>query len=80
MFGFSAVRLLLAALAALTAALAGAAPAHAAFTIANPAAAPADVAAGAHADFRVHLEPQGGKIKDIDLHLPPGVIGDPQAT
>ena len=60
--------------------LVAAAPASAAFSIANPSAKPADVAAGGHSDFTVHLEPQGGKIKDIDLHLPPGVVGDPQAT
>lgn len=65
---------------AATLVLVAAAPASAAFTIANPSAKPADAKAGAHSDFTVHIEPQGGKIKDIDLHLPPGVVGDPQAT
>ena len=68
------------ALVALAAALGAAAPAHAAFTLANPAASPADVAAGAHSDVRIHVEPQGGQIRDLDLHLPKGLIGDPQAT
>src|SRR5688572_19074723 len=71
------MKVLLAALAAL---LVAAAPAHGAFTLANPSSTPADVAAGAHSDFRVHVEPQGGDIKDLVLHLPPGVIGDPLAT
>ena len=68
------------ALFAVAAVLAMAAPAEAAFTLANPAAKPADVAAGAHSDFAIHVEPQGGDIKDLVLHLPRGVIGDPNAT
>ena len=71
------MRLLVAVVAAV---LLTAAPAHAAFTLANPASSPADPAAGAHSDFRVHVEPQGGDIKDLVLHLPRGVIGDPNAT
>ena len=68
------------ALLAVTLLLVAAAPAQAAFTLANPAAAPADTAAGGHSDFRVHVEPQGDDIKDLVLHLPRGVIGDPNAT
>jgi hypothetical protein len=65
---------------ALAGLLAGAAPAHAAFSLAGVSAAPADTAAGANADFRIHLEPRDGKIRDLDLHLPPGLVGDPNAT
>ena len=60
--------------------LVGAAPAHAAFTLANPSSKPDDVAAGGHSDYKIHVEPQGGDIKDFVMHLPPGVIGDPNVT
>ena len=60
--------------------LAAAAPASAAFTLNNPSSKPADVKGGAHSDVTIHVETQGGDIKDLDLHLPPGLVGNPNAT
>ena len=45
-------------------------------------AAPADLQAGANSDFtiQVNLGPAGEDVKDLVVGLPPGQIGDPQAT
>ncbi|HEX8123245.1 MAG TPA: hypothetical protein VF549_18475 [Solirubrobacteraceae bacterium] len=61
------------------AALVAAAPA-AAFEVAVPTAAPADVKAGQHSDVKLRIEPKGGQVKDIDIHFPAGLVGDPNAT
>jgi hypothetical protein len=61
------------------AALVAAAPA-AAFEVAVPTAAPADVKAGQHSDVKLRIEPKDGQVKDIDIHFPPGLVGDPHAT
>lgn len=45
-------------------------------------AAPDDTSAGAHSDFHVSIgfTTPGDDIKDLTIHLPPGMIGDPTAT
>ncbi len=70
---------LAAAVAAVAALALGAAPAQA-FEVAVPTAAPADPKAGAHSDVTLRIEPSGGDIKDVDIHFPPGLVGDPNAT
>jgi hypothetical protein len=62
--------------------LAAAAPAANAFGITNFSAQPASKAAGANSDltvsFNVSDSPAG--LKDLTVHLPPGLIGNPLAT
>jgi hypothetical protein len=41
---------------------------------------PANLQAGAHSDIAVHVDFTGGQVKDLTIGLPPGVVGDPQAT
>ncbi|MDX6616971.1 MAG: hypothetical protein QOD60_2062 [Solirubrobacterales bacterium] len=41
---------------------------------------PASLQAGAHSDITVHVDFTGGQVKDLTIGLPPGVVGDPQAT
>ena len=48
--------------------------------LANLAAAPANTQAGAHSDFHLHMEFTGGQVKDLTVGLPPGMVGDPNAT
>jgi hypothetical protein len=43
-------------------------------------AAPANTQAGAHSDFHLHMDFSGGQVKDLTIGLPPGMIGDPNAT
>ena len=58
--------------------LAAAAPAQAAFSVDSLSAAPADPRAGANSDFTIAFRLGGGEqIKDLDLDLPPGVVGNP---
>ncbi|HEX8084040.1 MAG TPA: hypothetical protein VF529_07085 [Solirubrobacteraceae bacterium] len=57
----------------------GAAPAHA-FEVKVPTAAPADVKAGHHSDVKLRIELSGGQVRDVDIHFPPGLVGDPNAT
>jgi hypothetical protein len=66
-------------LAAATALALGAAPAHA-FEVGVPAAAPANPKAGQHSDVKLRIELSGGQVKDVDIHFPPGLVGDPNAT
>jgi hypothetical protein len=61
-------------------ALLAAAPAAQAFEVKVPTAAPADTKAGQHSDVKLRIEPSGGQIKDVDIHFPPGLVGDPHAT
>ncbi len=66
-----------------TAALAGLIPASApALTLSGSTAAPADLTAGAHSDFNIHVAvgPSGEDIKDLTISLPPGEVGNPTAT
>jgi hypothetical protein len=46
----------------------------------NLDAAPTDTAAGANSDFQIHMEFDDGQVKDLTVGLPPGLIGDPNAT
>jgi hypothetical protein len=43
-------------------------------------AAPVNKAAGAHSDFKIHMDFSGGQVKDLTVGLPPGMIGNPSAT
>jgi hypothetical protein len=75
--------LLLVALAVAVAASALApAQAHAALGIASLTAAPADTTAGAHSDFRLTIGLSGASddLRNLRIDLPPGLIGNPQAT
>jgi hypothetical protein len=70
---------LLATLAA-AAALLVAVPASAqAFTVSGTAA-PTDTTGGAHSDFNIHMAFSGGHVRDLTIGLPPGLVGDPNAT
>jgi hypothetical protein len=63
------------------AALLVAVPASAqALTLGGLAAAPTNTQAGAHSDFHIHMGFTGGQVKDLTVGLPPGQIGDPNAT
>jgi hypothetical protein len=57
-----------------------AAPAHAAITVENVQAAPADTKAGGHSNFTLAFDlPDAEKIKDLDVNLPAGLLGNPNA-
>ena len=45
-------------------------------------AAPNETQAGAHSDFHIHMEfgNPGDQVKDLTIGLPPGMVGDPNAT
>src|SRR5829696_9282935 len=43
-------------------------------------AAPTNTQAGAHSDVHIHMAFSGGQVKDLTVGLPPGLIGDPNAT
>jgi hypothetical protein len=64
---------------ALAALFAVPASAQAAFSVSGTAA-PTNTAAGAHSDFHIHLDFSGGQVKDLTVGLPPGMVGDPNAT
>jgi hypothetical protein len=51
-----------------------------ALSLSGLAAAPTDTQAGAHSDFHIHMDFSGGQVKDLTVGLPPGQIGDPNAT
>jgi hypothetical protein len=67
-------------LAALLVLLSAPAAAHAAFALSGVTAAPASAQAAAHSDFSIHMGLSGGSIRDLTLHLPPGLVGNPSAT
>jgi hypothetical protein len=55
-----------------------AAPAQADIAVSNVHAAPASKQAGAHSDFTLSFDLGGSStIKDLDIDLPPGLIGNP---
>ena len=62
--------------------LAAAAPAANAFGITNFSAQPASKAAGANSDLTVSfsVSDSAAGLKDLTVHLPPGLIGNPLAT
>jgi hypothetical protein len=43
-------------------------------------AAPTNTTAGAHSNVNIHIGFTGGQVKDLTIGLPPGLIGDPNAT
>jgi hypothetical protein len=58
------------------------APAAGAFGLSGLVAEPSDPGAGEHHDFHTHIDidqPED-QIKDLTVHLPPGMLGDPTAT
>jgi hypothetical protein len=64
-----------------TAALLVAVPASAqALSLTGLSAAPTNTQAGAHSDVNIHVGFTGGQVKDLTIGLPPGLIGDPNAT
>jgi hypothetical protein len=72
-------RLSVALAAALVACAAFAAPAPA-INVTNVTAVPADQRAGANSDFSIGFGLSGGSVKDLVIHLPPGLVGNPLAT
>jgi hypothetical protein len=56
------------------------ATASAAISLTGSTGAPSNLAAGAHSDFIIHLATSGDDIKDLVISLPPGEVGNPQAT
>ena len=61
--------------------LIGAPAANAAFELTNVSATPADNNAGANSDFSISLDtPDASDMKDLTIHLPPGLVGNPLAT
>ena len=58
-----------------------AAPARADFSLGGASAAPADPRAAAHSNFTVSFDVDGSeKIRDLDLDLPAGLVGNPSST
>jgi hypothetical protein len=57
-----------------------AAPAAAQAITVSGTAAPSNPAAGAHSDVNIHMSFGGGQVKDLTVALPPGLVGDPNAT
>src|SRR3954453_23562628 len=73
--------LALAVLLALTLLASIAPSAGASFSVDTFGAAPADPRAAAHSNFTVAFDlPGDEKIKDLDLELPPGLVGNPNAA
>lgn len=58
----------------------GATEASAAISVSNVQATPASVQAGANADLALSFDLAGGQLKDLVIHLPPGLVGNPLAT
>jgi hypothetical protein len=58
--------------------VAGPASAQAAFTVTGSVTTNAN--AGAHSDVHIHVGFAQGQVKDLTIGLPPGMVGDPNAT
>jgi hypothetical protein len=56
--------------------------AEAAFSVSSLVAAPASTAAGAHSNFSLQIAfpDTASSVKNLTIHLPPGLVGDPTAT
>ncbi len=68
-------------LVAAVALLAVPASAQANFSLAGSTAKPTNLTAGAHSDFKIHIElPGSDDIKDLTISLPRGQVGNPLAT
>jgi hypothetical protein len=51
-----------------------------ALSLSGLAGAPASTQAGGHSNFHLHMDFAGGQVKDLTIGLPPGQLGDPNAT
>src|SRR5689334_20942211 len=51
-----------------------------AITVSGVTAAPANTTAGANSDLSIGFALSGGSPKDLVIHLPPGLVGNPLAT
>src|SRR5690242_15756182 len=71
---------LLSALAATALCCLGFAGAASAITVSNVKADPASNQAGANSDLSISFQLSGGSPKDLVIHLPPGLVGNPLAT
>jgi hypothetical protein len=61
--------------------MAAAAPAQAAFGVTVNKAEPVSKSAGANSQFDLDVSFTGGEdVKDLTVHLPPGLVGDPTST
>jgi hypothetical protein len=69
----------LAGLLAFAACMVALTPASAQALTVSGTAAPTNLKAGAHSDFKLHVS-LGGATKDLTIGLPPGEIGDPNAA
>lgn len=79
--GKTRTRNALTALISAFAALAVVAPgAMAAYEVTNVSAGPASGQAGANSDFSISFNLAGGQARDLIIHLPPGLVGNPLAT
>jgi hypothetical protein len=74
-------RVIAATALAVAIAVLAAAPAYADFTVSNFSAAPSSTQAGAHSAFNVSFDLGGSEtIRDLDLMLPPGLVGNPSSA
>lgn len=73
-------RLRLALLLALGALLSFGATSASAITVSNVQPVPSSTAAGANSDLSLDFSLSGGQLKDLVIHLPPGLVGNPLAT
>src|SRR5262245_15328375 len=75
-------RVVVGAFAAIAATLALAPAAHAAFGFNNRGVTPGSTDAGANTDVKIDIGIQepAHDLRDLTIHLPPGLIGNPQAT
>ncbi len=73
---------ILAGIGAVAGLLVAAPAANAAFGLTNLSATPASSSAGANTDFTIDLTIQepSHDLKDLTIHLPPGLVGNPLAT
>lgn len=69
-----------AALISACALLGATAGAASAITVTGVQAVPANTAAGANSDLSIGFNIGSGKLKDLVIHLPPGLVGNPLAT
>src|SRR5438128_816755 len=69
----------LAGLLAFAACMVALTPASAQAISVSGTAAPTNLKAGAHSDFKVHIS-LGGTTRDLTIGLPPGEVGDPNAA
>ena len=80
MRGYRGWRALTVAVVAAGSMLAATASGASAITVSNVQAVPANLSAGANSDLAVDFNLSGGKLKDLVIHLPPGLVGNPLAT